>query len=324
MSNETSSRYSELMDSLNRAGQIETSPDADGKDVIDLVKASIANAPTAIPVRDCPRLSRAARMFNPGLTVAGGPTGNKKSWFAQFICMVLWLNKTSFAYLPLESNRAFYLRRMTCLLTGNFDALLTSEDCPDAPVRAGAAVESVRPQLTEIARGIWENPSLPNADGTGADVTPTFVLGWLKVRFEKGKRVAIVDPLAMLDFSSARDQWQAENHFIRALVNLTARYQTTVILVAHTTKKLDGKPLEVGDLQGGASISRNAESVVLVQSHEDKNSTISRPGGQSETLMHNMTLTCAKSRNAEAGLRIAYNFGRPGARFEELGIIRKG
>jgi len=40
-----------------------------------------------------------------------------------------------------------------------------------------------------------------------------------------------------------------------------------------------------------------------------------------ESVWHNRTVTVAKSRNAEAGLPLAFNFGKSGAVFEELGFI---
>ena len=320
MSNETSSRYSELMDSLNRAGRIETSPAEE--DVAAMVKSAIVNERPPIKLR-WPRVSAAARFFTPGLSVLGGQTGARKSWAAMEIGLACEVSGERWSYLPLESDRTFYLRRLACMLSKSFDPLLTREDCPDAPARAAAAINSVADLMNHIAPHIFNNPALPSKDFSAIQVTPNWIYDWIKRRFEKGDRVAIVDPLCMIQIRG-RDAWAAENDFIQGLVNIGYKHASTVVLTTHTTKRLErGKPLDVTDLQGGAAVGRNATSCLLIQAVQDESFSVCRAGGQRETVIANCVLTVGKCRNADSGQRFAFSFGRPRPEFMELGLIKK-
>ena len=310
----------DFMDSINRAGRAEESPEK--IDAAEFAISEIANETQPIKLR-WPYVSKAARFFTPGLSILGGPTGARKSWTSMEIGLACEICGEKWSYLPLEADRLFYLRRLACMLCGNFDPLLTLEDCQDAPARAAAAIKPIADVMNAIAYRIHDNPTLPRPGYEAMQVTPNWILDWARRRFEKGDRVVIIDPFCMIAFRG-KDQWAAETDFIHSLVNLGYDKKGTIVLTVHTTKKLErGKPLDVTDLQGGAAISRNATSCILVQAVTDETFDVIREGGQREEVTVNCVLSIGKSRNSESGQRFAFTFGRPRPEFIEMGRISK-
>lgn len=314
----------DLLESLERAAALRESPKPEAQaDPVDAALNQINREsgdlrPIPLP---WPRLSRLSRLLRPGgLSVVGGAPGSGKSFFALSIGLACRDAGASWAYLPLESDRAFYLRRVAAMLDRSFDALLTPEDRHDAKAVASAAVERVRPELKALAPSIFENPALPTATGEARQIGPDFILEWLGAQFDHGRRVCIFDPLAMVAFDG-RDLWRAESEFVQALVNLAYRSDATILMVSHTVKKIESRTLDVGDLQGGAAIGRLASAVVLLQAHESKSVNVFREGGMTGSVQSNRTISVGKSRNSESGAPVAFDFGHAGPTFREQGVI---
>jgi len=313
----------DLLDCLERARQKREAPEQQ-TDPIDAVQQQIRREATDLrPIKlPWPRLSSLSKFLKPGtLAVLGGSPGAGKSFLALAIGLACQSADVGWSYLPLESDRAFFLRRLAAMLDRSFDALLDTEDDPNAEERASAAVDRVRGELQTMARCIFENPTLPSATGEARTVTPEYVLEWLESQFSNGRRVCIFDPLAMIDFAQGRDQWRSENSFIQSLVSLAYRTGGTVCMVAHLIKRVESRLVEVGDLQGGASIGRLAASVILVQKHATKESEVFRHSQLTAPVEHNRTLVLAKSRNSADSLPLAFEFGENGPNYKELGVI---
>jgi hypothetical protein len=317
----------DLLDSLERAAQVREAPaETVAGDPVDAVLNQIHREASDLkPIRlPWPRLSRASRLLRPGgLSVVGGAPGAGKSFFALALGLACDAAGERWAYLPLESDRAFFLRRMAAMLARSFDPLLTEEDDPDAARKAAAAVERVRPKLRNLASCIYQNPAMPDASGAVQTVTPGRVLEWIESQFNRGCRVCIFDPLACVDFGAVNHQWQAESRFVNDLIGLAMRHEKCVCMVAHTTKRwADSRKVDVGDLQGGAAISRLASAVILLQADNPaKTAHVFRQGGFTAQVQHNRTATVGKSRNNEGGAPIALDFGHDGPLYRELGVI---
>jgi hypothetical protein len=288
------------------------------------IRQIVSEADELKPVRlPWPKLSRQSKFLRPGtLAVLGGPTGSGKSFMSLMIGLECHAQRIPWAYLPMESDRMFYLRRISAILHGSFRPLADTEDDLGATEKAMLAVDEVRDRLEDIAPNIEENPTLTNGSGDLVRVTPAWIVQWCKWQFETGKRVAIFDPFAQIDFSGSRDRVAAESALVNDLVNVAQNSLGTIVMVAHLTKSVQhNRPLGMGDLQGGADIGRLAASVILINRHPVQSSRVQVNMEHRTNVDHNRTVYVAKSRNSEGGMPIAFSFGMPAPRFEEHGII---
>ncbi len=284
----------------------------------------VAEADELKPIRlPWPKLSKQSKFLRPGtLAVLGGPTGCGKSFMSLMIGMECERQGVAWSYLPMESDKTFYMRRVAAILNGSFVPLQDLEDDLHATEKAIYAIDGVRERLDAIADSIQENPTLTTGGDELVRVTPNWIREWCRWQFDGGKRVVIFDPFASVDFSGVRDRTQAESGLINDLVNVAQNSSGTIVMVAHLTKSIaHNRDLSTGDLQGGADIGRLAGSVILINRHPTKSSRVMRVPGSTESCDHNRTVYVAKSRNSEGGMPLAFSFGNPRPEFEEGGII---
>ena len=177
-----------------------------------------------------------------------------------------------------------------------------------------------------MSSSICNNPALPDVNSFSRQITPEYILLWVEEQFKKGIKVVIIDPMALIDFTSGgRYQYQAENTFIQQAVTLSHRYRTCFVLVVHTVKKYENTIPEMSDLQGGAALSRLASSILILHEHTTESqlklgNNIFVEDGYTREAAFNRIVNVAKSRNSKgAGVKIAFNFEN--ACFEELGFF---
>ena len=185
---------------------------------------------------------------------------------------------------------------------------------------ATQAIESVRDELTFIAPAICENPCLPDSSGIVQNINAEYILSWVEHQFSQGVKVVIIDPMTMINFDS-RNIYADQDRFIQKMVSLSYQYQAIAVMVCHTTKKHEGK-FELGDVQGSSLITKLSSCVLMIQSHENKDSTVYRVGGTVDDVEHNRSVYIAKTRCGSGIGKLAFDFGRNGANFEELGFIK--
>ncbi len=291
---------------------------------IDLLLKNIDKAPQAIPLKYFTRLSSRSKFLMEGtLAILGGGAGSAKSFFALNLGVQCQIEGVKWSYLPLESDREFHLKRLGAILNKSWDILLQPEDDPDYSIKVRNALLNIRADLKLFTSSIFNNPALPREGCPAQSITPEYILKWLEEQFQNEVKVAIIDPLALIDFTnSGHEQWKAENRFIQNLVTLAYKYQSCCVLVVHTNKKVENKRPDISDLQGGASIGRLAGGIIIMHDHEPKESHIYQTQHYTKPVEHNRTIIIAKSRNGQGKMdRLAYNFGYNGATFEEFGII---
>jgi len=273
-----------------------------------------------LPWRQLSRLSRALR---PGtVMVLAGLPGYGKTLFSTELAVYIHSQGHRFAYLPLEGNRKEFVRRILAHISGDWSALDGAADNVDVRINSLFKYE---PELAAICEQIDENPRLPKQREDGRLIVPPLpyeeVLDWT---WEKTKtaRVIIVDPIAQIDFRG-RNEWQSQKKFIQEATAIAGDSSSTVIIVCHTVKHPNSQwktELSLSDVQGAKEIAGLTDCVLLLNRHSTKESGILCPGGETERIEHDRTLTIGKSRFGPGdGLRIAFRLNGP--RFQELGVI---
>lgn len=276
-------------------------------------------------LNEWPMLNRAASIIRPGtLSVIGGDPGCAKSFFALALGLACERACLPWLYLPLECDKSFHGRRLAAILDGSWDALADPGKQVDAVDRLRCAVERTRERLVTLLPNICENPARVKMDGARLEVTPDAVLDLCRTQFGGGRKVIFVDPMAGIDFSGDREQWKAENRFIKSIRDLCDDTGGCVTLIVHTAKRSGAAHNQrpgMADLQGGAALSRFADSILILQAHEPVDREVIRHGCGRGMEESNRTLVIAKSRNGEGGNPVAFDFGHSGPRFREVGAI---
>jgi len=264
-----------------------------------------------------PHLSSASKLLRRGnLSVIGGAPGSGKSFMALALGLCCDSIGADWSYIPLESSRKFHLQRLAAILDKSWDAMADLDRDDNAKQKATDAIRRVQGKLDILEKHIIENPNF-----TGY-ATPDNILKIIDDYAVARKRVVIIDPLAAVEFNQ-RNRYEEESRFIRNMVNLCESTGIIIVLVCHTQKKIEGRVIELGDLQGGADLGRLSSACIIVQSHEPKTSAIYRAGGYTIDEEYNRTVYVAKSRNGAGSAPIAFDFGHKAPRFEEIGVISK-
>lgn len=272
-----------------------------------------------------PRLSTLSHALRPGtVCVLAGPSGVGKSFLTLSVALAVHRQEVGLRYLPLEDRRVDLQFRILALLAGDYRMI--DEDAEGVERRKAALAEH-QFALEALLPFICENPRVGCKGANGKTIVPplpyTAVLEWIG-ESAKIARVVFVDPISQIEFDQA-DQWRAEGDFIRKTLALASDSGATVVLVAHTVKRM-GKnataPLTLEDVQGSAAIGRLCHCALLLDAHDEKTSTVYRVGGATESVTHNRTVLVAKARNGSgARQRLAFRQSDTAPTFEELGVI---
>ncbi len=274
-----------------------------------------------IALTSYPRLG-ITKILMPGTyNIIAGTPGSSKTFLAQDFLLNCLGKNINCRLLPLESDHEFLALRFAAMLSKSFDPLLTPDDCVDAEERAIAAVDSVENELNFIEPAVCINPLIPDKSGNVANVDVDYMINWMKFQFEKGVQVLIIDNMTMISFDP-NNVYESQGEFIRKITGLVDQYKGIVILICHTTKRIEGKA-SLGDIAGTSLIGKLASTVLLLESHPEKYSQIHRADNSTVDASHNRTIHILKARNGQGdGMQIAFDFGRNGANFEEIGFIK--
>lgn len=268
-----------------------------------------------------PRLSEMTNAGRPGtVCVLAGPSGKGKSWmWLQVAIHFRWAHGVSFAYLPLEGTKADWERRILAYMAHDWTVL---DITPEGAARRAELYEKYSGDLPELMCGVCDNPAMPRDDSV-PEISSDMVLDWIG-RAAKTHRVVAVDPLSQIDWESrgAREN-RAQAAFMRRCLGMAASTGSTIVLVAHTIKR-PGAAGQIGitqeDVQGSKMLTNLADTVLLLDSHDRRESevydgtTIIRP------IMHSKTVTIGKARHGRGdGARLAFEFEGP--HLMERGVI---
>jgi hypothetical protein len=298
---------------------------ADLSDMRGEVEAQRRGERRTIPI-PYSRVSDLARPVRPGtVCVLAGPPGVGKSYFILTIARSIHEAGVSWRYLPLEDRGVDLKFRLLGLLAGTYETL---DDLPETADRRAELLQEHGPALETFMPHIFENPRVGHKDARGKTIVPPLpyrvVLEWVNRAFEDGCRIIFIDPLSQIDFSG-RDPWRQESDFCRALLGMSSDAGATVLLVAHTIKRLGlhaRMPAILEDLQGAAAFGRLCQTVLILDAHDLEKRTVYRIGGLLQDVQCNRTLLIAKARNgAGTRQRIAFLQRADAPVFEELGVI---
>ncbi len=256
------------------------------------------------------RLDKSSSFLREGtLAVLAGDPSCGKSLFTKSLLIHCYRSGIKCCYLPLESDKNFYLRRIACKLNKSWDALSDNSEV------AKTAISAVRSELEELSKIIHENPGLPDQNGFCRDITPEFIISWAEGKFKAGVKIVFVDPMAQIDFQKCGiNQYQSENAFVQKIVTLAQRYNACFVLVVHTVKSYDNLIPRISNLQGGAALSRLASSILMLHNHDAESkrklgSNIFTSNGFTKKEEFDRIIHVAKARNASGtGVKIAFQF----------------
>lgn len=141
---------------------------------------------------------------------------------------------------------------------------------------------------------------------------------WIEEKAKAGFRIIGVDPVTA--FQRTGKPWEADDKFLRQVEHIARDYGCSVFMVTHCVKHVTGP--DMSQVAGAASYERFTQTVLWLESHEIKTSTIHTPLGPSE-YRHNRTIHILKANNGRGcGFRLAFDFDADNLTLSEIGLIR--
>lgn len=293
----------------------------------DDAKKLAAGKLRAIRIDDMVRLSGLSQFMRPGtLTILGGDPGSGKT-FMGLECLIASLKSYgSGYYIPLEGRHVDIMERVGLRLqrswVGNIQ-LDGNETSYDLQRKAQCRTDMItrnKDKIDALQAYVGCPPGMDNNEATE----------WQNVAesaniYMRKNRVVIIDNLSFVHFNS-QSIFTEQGLFVNQLIRGVQDTGATCLLLSHTKKR--GRSERTGaftqdDLAGSAAMARAADCVLLLESHQKKESEIYRKNGEYEIIEHNKTMHMGKTRHGSGeGQSLAYNFGLNGPTFEEFGVIK--
>lgn len=271
------------------------------------------------------RLAKRSNFLFPGTVgFIAGPMKTGKSYFMMELVEFLENKGVPWRYLPLEDDRQAWMWRMLALRTRDYR--MTDKDEEGAYHRK-AMKDQHQEALSRFMARVAENPRANVKDRSGKTVVPpipyTSVIEWVR-KSVKDSRVVIVDPFAQVDFVH-RKLLEQQDAMIRELLGIVAGQNCTLILVAHVGRRTGenaNTPMTADSLQGSINLTRLAQSTLILDAHDDRESAIFRAGDGYDIISHNRTVLIAAVRNGSGNRqRVAFRANTSGPGFQEIGVI---
>ena len=213
------------------------------------------------------------------------------------------------AIYELEESRAFHLSRCLAQLSACSD--MTDPDfIRDNPEQARALFAEHEAFLDSFGACIYASP----------ETQPTLdqLAKWVQARAKASCRIIAIDPVTAAAHTS-KASWEEDNAFLHTIKRCAVDYGCSIVLVTHPIKAVSFA--DVTQLSGGAAYSRFAQTILWLESHTDKSSTVKTACGTTEA-EHDRTLHILKARNGKGqGVKLAYNFKAESLTLSETGII---
>ncbi|MBC8471326.1 MAG: AAA family ATPase [Planctomycetes bacterium] len=257
-------------------------------------------------------LGEGTQALQPGtLTILSGGPGAAKSLF-MMQAVRYWLETgEKVRYYGMEGLRVKYQMRCLSQAAGKSDVTRTSY---------------VKEHIDEVRRLRQEHElelvrfskCLRVAGDMKADYLDQ-ISAWMESEAKQGIRLIVVDPITLA--LRTGKAWEADQRFVRELMNIARKYLCNIILVSHPEKGVEDPSLQ--NLAGGASYGRFSDNVFTLKKHEDETAKIITSVGRCEA-QYNQTITIAKAREGSlVGCRLAYEFHVESLCTSEIGIITK-
>ena len=244
------------------------------------------------------------------VTLLCGSPGASKS-FMLLEALAYWVdNGIKSCIYELEEDREFHLMRALAQKTG-IPALTNPDWVKANPEEARDAYKTSIDTLELLGRSIWEAPETqPTLEQVGQ---------WARDRAKQGYRVICIDPITAV--AQTGKPWIEDASFIQKIKQIVTEYQCSIVLSIHPTKAVSLP--DMSQLSGGAAFSRFTQTILWLEYHEDKTSSVKTCCGVDD-ITHNRTLHILKARNGKGnGLPLAFNFSPDSLTLNEYGIIIK-
>ena len=240
-----------------------------------------------------------------------GNVGASKSLALLEAAIYWFLNGVRVAVWELEEDRAFHLSR--CLAQKSGIAELTDPDwIKDNPEKARETFKEHEAFLEGFGACIHASP----------DTQPTLeqLAKWVRDRAKAGCRIIAIDPITAAAHKG-RDVWAEDSAFLNNIKRTAVDHRCSIVLVTHPVKAVSFP--DVTQLAGGAAYQRFAQTILWLESHDPKASTVKTACGTTE-IEHNRTVHILKARNGKGqGVKLACNFKPESLTLNEIGIIVK-
>lgn len=259
------------------------------------------------------------------VTVLAAPPGNGKSFVSAHLSLAAGAAGFRWRYLPLEDRQEVWLQRFGAVALDEW-SFLDREKCSAAArqrtLKANQAV------FRAIETNICENPRLPVADGSGRMVVPALpayeILDWVH-EAARDYDLLVIDPVSQIDFGRVGGKkWEDEEDFVRRLLGIAADSRCHVLLILHVVKRggRNQMPLSLDDMQGSAAFSRFAHNVLLLETHDERESEVVCHV-PNKIVTHKRTMIIGKGRTGSGGgSRFAVDFDHRGPALLEHGLIK--
>ena len=272
----------------------------------------IAGKKTCVPF-PWDMLSRLTNALLPGtITLLCGAGGSAKSLSILQSFMFWHEHGIKCAYYELEEDKDYLLMRLLaqrCQISG----LTVYDWIKDHPFETQEAIEVYDKDLKLWKDNLWASPVNPSSYAELAE--------WIEQRASEGYRIVCIDPITMATAPSGKP-WLEQSDLIHHAKRIARAYGLSVIFVTHPTKTSSVNP-EQGGLAGGAAFSRFIQTIIWLQMHEDKLSSIKTPIG-TDSMTHNRTMHILKARNGRGGkCKLGFYFNDESLLEDELGLIIK-
>jgi hypothetical protein len=256
-------------------------------------------------------VSRLTRALLPGtVTLLVGNPGASKSFMA-LQAFSFWNEQGLRTSLyEIEEDRTFHLTRALAQKTRQGD-ITDPQWVKENPEQAERIVADNREFLDNFGRVLYASP----------DVQPTLaqLSQWIEQQAKTGCRIIGIDPITSAERGG--EPWIVDNKFLQAIKKTATDYRLSIILITHPIKSVSFPDLS--QVAGSAAYQRFAQTILWLESHEEKSSKVKTAVGRTE-MTYNRTLHILKARNGKGmGLKLAFDFDSETLRLNELGLVVK-
>ena len=250
------------------------------------------------------------KALKPGAVVTWcGSPGASKS-FALLQAMAYWHEAgVKVAVYELQDNKAFHLARALAQRTG-LPGFTDEGWVEDHPEQARAAKKEHEAFFGTFKACVFTKPA--------KQLTLKDLVDWVRERAGEGCRVVAIDPITAVE-KKAQGSWEQDNTFMDDIERIAQQHGCSVIVVTHP-KGIASVP-DLNYLAGGQAYSRASQTILWLENHDKKTSTVKMACGTIEA-EHDRTLRILKSRSGKGtGIKLAFEFDSESLTLKELGII---
>jgi len=256
-------------------------------------------------------VSRLTKALLPGtVTLLVGNPGASKSFMA-LQAFAYWQEQGLRTSLyEVEEDKVFHLTRILAQKSGQAD-VTDPQWVKENTEQAERIVADNREFLDSFGRVLYASP----------DMQPTLaqLAQWIEQQAKTGCRIIGIDPITSAERGG--EPWVVDSKFLQTIERTATDYRLSIILITHPVKAVSF--LDLSQVAGSAAYQRFSQTILWLESHEEKSSKVKTAVGTTE-MAYNRTLHILKARNGKGmGLKLAFEFDPDSLTLKELGLIMR-